>query len=88
MVTKEVAEAIGGLKKLTPTGTSVLIEGTLAQTPEGTKQVRDMVCKVQRASMHLTWSAGYLRGKTCWVMSLLRQYPGDRRYAPRSVTTA
>lgn len=40
MVTKEVAEAVGGLKKLVPTGTSVLIEGTLAETPEGTKQVR------------------------------------------------
>jgi asparaginyl-tRNA synthetase len=39
MVTKEVAEEIGGLKKLTSTGTSVLIEGALAKTPEGTKQV-------------------------------------------------
>jgi hypothetical protein len=40
MVTKEVGEAIGGLKKLVPTGTCVLIEGLLAETPEGTKQVR------------------------------------------------
>jgi hypothetical protein len=40
MVTKEVAEAVGGLKKLVPTGTCVLIEGNLAETPEGTKQVR------------------------------------------------
>jgi hypothetical protein len=39
MVTKEVGEAIGGLKKLVPTGTCVLIEGLLAETPEGTKQV-------------------------------------------------
>lgn len=39
-MTKEVAEAVGGLKKLVPTGTSVLIEGQLAETPEGTKQVR------------------------------------------------
>jgi hypothetical protein len=40
MVTKEVGEAVGGLKKLVPTGTCVLIEGLLAETPEGTKQVR------------------------------------------------
>jgi hypothetical protein len=40
MVDKEVAEEVGGLKKLVPTGTAVLIEGVLAETPEGTKQVR------------------------------------------------
>lgn len=40
MVTKEVAEAAGGLKELVSTGASVLIEGVLARTPEGTKQVR------------------------------------------------
>lgn len=39
MITKEVAESAGGLKVLTPTGTSVLIEGELTATPEGTKQV-------------------------------------------------
>jgi hypothetical protein len=39
MVTKEVAEAVGGLKQLTNTGSSVLLEGELAETPEGTKQV-------------------------------------------------
>lgn len=40
LVTKEVAEEIGGLKDLVPTGTSVLIEGHLVETPAGTKQVR------------------------------------------------
>jgi len=40
MVDKEVAEEVGGLKKLVPTGTAVLMEGVLAETPEGTKQVR------------------------------------------------
>jgi asparaginyl-tRNA synthetase len=40
MVTKEVGEALGGLKRITPTGTCVLVEGVLEQTPEGTKQVR------------------------------------------------
>lgn len=40
LVTKEVAEEIGGLKDLVPTGTSVLIEGHLEETPPGTKQVR------------------------------------------------
>lgn len=40
MVTKEVAEACGtALNKLTATGTSVLVEGELAATPEGVKQV-------------------------------------------------
>jgi len=33
-----VAEAVGGFSSLTPSGTSVLLEGELAQTPEGTKQ--------------------------------------------------
>ena len=40
-MTTEVAEEVGGLKNLVPTGTSVLIEGVLAETPEGTKQVCD-----------------------------------------------
>ena len=39
MVTKEVAEAAGGLKALIPSGTSVLVEGELTETPPGTKQV-------------------------------------------------
>ncbi|KAG1674615.1 hypothetical protein FOA52_001864 [Chlamydomonas sp. UWO 241] len=39
MVTKEVAEASGMvLGKMVATGTSVLVEGVLAATPEGTKQ--------------------------------------------------
>ena len=38
LVTKEVAEAFGGLKDLVSTGTSVLIEGHLVATPPGTKQ--------------------------------------------------
>ena len=40
MLTKEVAESSGfSLKLATPTGTSLLVEGTLAKTPEGTEQV-------------------------------------------------
>ena len=35
----EVAEAAGGFSSLTPSGTSVLLEGHLAETPAGTKQV-------------------------------------------------
>jgi len=44
MVPKEVAEAFSpaGLKALTSTGTSVLLEGQLAQTPEGTKQAVEL----------------------------------------------
>lgn len=38
MVDKDVAEEVGGLKAMTPTSTCVLIEGVLAETPEGTKQ--------------------------------------------------
>ena len=40
MVTKEVAEAVGGLKAIISTGTSVLVEGQLTETPPGTKQAR------------------------------------------------
>ena len=39
MVTKEVAAAVGGLKDLVPTGTSVLIEGELTEAPAKAKQV-------------------------------------------------
>lgn len=42
MVEKELAETVGGLKELTPTGTSVLIEGTLTETPEGVKQAVEL----------------------------------------------
>lgn len=43
MVDKEVAEEVGGLKEIVATSTCVLIEGELAQTPEGTKQkVREL----------------------------------------------
>lgn len=42
MVTKEVAEEVGGLKKLVPTGTSVLVEGELTETPEGVKQAVEL----------------------------------------------
>ena len=40
MVTKEVAAAVGDLKAIIPTGTSVLVEGELTETPPGTKQAR------------------------------------------------
>lgn len=49
MVDKAVAEEVGGLKRLVPTGTSVLIEGTLSETPEGTKQAVELKAeKVRR----------------------------------------
>ena len=38
-VSTEVAAEVGGLKALTSTGTSVLVQGTLQRTPEGTLQV-------------------------------------------------
>ena len=38
-VSTEVASQVGGLKALTSTGTSILVQGTLRRTPEGTLQV-------------------------------------------------
>eukprot|EP00803_Ostreobium_quekettii_P008935 evm.model.scf_3663.1 EVM.evm.TU.scf_3663.1 scf_3663:2252-10430(+) len=38
IVNQEVAAEVGGLRQLTPTGTCVLIEGLLSETPEGTMQ--------------------------------------------------
>lgn len=38
-VSTEVASSQGGLKALTSTGTSILVQGTLRRTPEGTLQV-------------------------------------------------
>lgn len=42
MVDKAVAEEVGGLKRMVPTGSSVLVEGVLAETPEGTKQAVEL----------------------------------------------
>ena len=42
MVTKEAAEGHGGLKALVPTGTSILVKGTIEKPPEGAKQVSCM----------------------------------------------
>ena len=39
IIPKAVADDVGGLSKVTPTGTSLLIEGRLEETPEGKKQV-------------------------------------------------
>ena len=38
-VSTEVASEVGGLKALTSTGTSILVQGTLQRTPQGTLQV-------------------------------------------------
>ena len=42
-VSTEVASEFGGLKALISTGTSILVEGTLRKTPEGTLQVYVLV---------------------------------------------
>ncbi len=39
LVTVEVANTVGGFGAITNTGTSVLLQGQLTKTPEGTKQV-------------------------------------------------
>lgn len=41
-VSTEVASSQGGLKALTSTGTSILVQGTLRRTPEGTLQVTSL----------------------------------------------
>ncbi|KAF6256808.1 hypothetical protein COO60DRAFT_1702131 [Scenedesmus sp. NREL 46B-D3] len=72
MVTKEVGEEVGGLKKLVPTGTCVLIEGLLAETPEGTKQAVELkACKV----LHLgpCEAAVYPMAKKKQSMEFLRE---------------
>lgn len=38
-VSTEAAAGVGGLKAVTSTGTSILVQGTLRRTPEGTLQV-------------------------------------------------
>ena len=53
VVPAEVAEAVGGLKELTPSGTSVLLEGQLAETPPGTKQVPPSTVLASLCSHHL-----------------------------------
>ena len=47
-VSTKVAATVGGLKALTSTGTSILVQGTLRRTPEGTLQVKlDFHCQQQ-----------------------------------------
>ncbi|WIA42435.1 hypothetical protein OEZ86_008432 [Tetradesmus obliquus] len=72
MVTKEVGEAVGGLKKLVPTGTCVLIEGLLADTPEGTKQAVELKAT---AVLHLgpCEAAVYPMAKKKQSMEFLRE---------------
>ncbi len=66
MVTKEVAEASGGaLNKLTATGTSVLIEGELAATPEGTKQARDDACQAHALRASGLWRSHAMHYPAC-----------------------
>ena len=39
MVFQTLADKHGGLKKFSPTGTSVMVQGEIKATPEGVKQV-------------------------------------------------
>eukprot|EP00878_Enallax_costatus_P019561 GHUV01020638.1.p1 GENE.GHUV01020638.1~~GHUV01020638.1.p1 ORF type:complete len:494 (+),score=175.85 GHUV01020638.1:420-1901(+) len=72
MIDKEVAEPVGGLKKLVPTGTCVLIEGMLAETPEGTKQAVELKA---RQVLHLgpCDAATYPMAKKKQSMEFLRE---------------
>lgn len=51
MLGKEVAESSGfSLKLAVPTGTSLLVEGMLLKTPEGTEQVQPLRLTPHRSS--------------------------------------
>ena len=55
MVEKEVGDEMGGLKEMVATATCVLVEGKLAETPEGTKQkvrIRLLKCFIKTVNMH------------------------------------
>ncbi len=44
IIFRSVAEAVGGLKAVTPTGASILVEGKLVKAPENAKQVSTSIC--------------------------------------------
>jgi len=89
MVTKEVAEAHDmTLKDLTPTGTCVLVEGTLSQTPEGVKQAVELKASAikylgpcdpssyslakKKTSMEYLREIGHLRPRTNLIGTVAR----------------
>lgn len=72
MIEKEVGDLAGGLKEITPTATCVLVEGVLAQTPEGTKQ---KVCALTTCPDHILIEIREWRPVA--VVSLIRSWWWD-----------
>lgn len=62
-VSTEVAATVGGLKALTSTGTSILVQGTLRRTPEGTLQ------KVELKADKIMWLGKCDNGKGKYPLS-------------------
>ncbi|KAL3135150.1 hypothetical protein ABBQ32_008084 [Trebouxia sp. C0010 RCD-2024] len=62
-VSTEVAAGVGGLKALTSTGTSILVQGTLRRTPEGTLQ------KVELKASKILWLGKCDNGKGKYPLS-------------------
>ena len=54
-VSTEAAAGVGGLKAVTSTGTSILVQGTLRRTPEGTLQVTMLMCMLPLCGTTCTW---------------------------------
>lgn len=69
VVPSEVAEAVGGFSSLTPSGTSVLLQGELTKTPEGTKQVGPL------AMSGIPHMSTLLRGAGGLAASAMRVFP-------------
>ena len=75
-MTKEVAAAVGGLKDLVPTGTSVLIEGELTEAPAKAKQVPAQLlnkCQIaiQLEGLAVRLSLKLLRNKVYWLIGVV-----------------
>ncbi|CAL5224923.1 g7691 [Coccomyxa viridis] len=86
VVSSEVAEAVGGFGSLTPSGTSVLLQGELTKTPEGTKQPVELkVSKVVLVGPCDNSAGKYALAKKKMTMEFLR---GMMHLRPRTNTIA
>ncbi|KAK9838840.1 hypothetical protein WJX74_004282 [Apatococcus lobatus] len=74
MVTKEAAEAHGGLKALVPTGTSILVKGTVEKPPEGAKQTVEVkVLEILHLGQIAASAKAYPLAKKKQTMEFLRE---------------
>ncbi|KAK9861825.1 hypothetical protein WJX84_011032 [Apatococcus fuscideae] len=74
MVTKEIAEAHGGLKSLVSTGTSILVKGTVEKPPEGAKQTVELkAIEILHLGQVVAGSKSYPLAKKKQSMEYLRE---------------